>query len=192
MQLTSRLGNCNRAVPDVHAIIKQEAKEIVKAIRRNQEKRNLSGDCFNLEQLKKEAGKEPDMITNTYDDVRNSRSYLDRRFNQEYRFAEEKLGKKFGLTDDSAPNYGQELVDRILAGKYEVKPDPWGGTNIRWRDPSVKEDRDGFNAAMKQVDHACQKGRDIAALLTIPEGFAALEDFTEFTDELVEGKKSKK
>ena len=170
------LGYCN-AIPDVETLVAKEAQAIVKAIR-----------CH------KEAGKEPDM--NTYDDVQNARRYLNRQIQDLENTTQYAISQKFHTVDDNPPSDGKELVDRILAGKYEITEDehtswhyPYG---IRWRDPSKKADMEGFKAAMENFKNAVQKTYDAAAVLTPAEALASLDDLREYADELVHGKKTKK
>ena len=176
------LGNCVSTIPaDVERKAMEQAKKLLK---------KYSKDIC----VTKEAGKEPDM--NTYDDVQNARRYLIREIDRLSERTHFDLQHKFNLVDDNPPNWGKELVQRILDGKYsipETRGNDWAYPyGIRWHDPSKKEDKEGFNTAWDSFTTAEQKATDTANVLTAAEGLAALDDLREYADELVQGKKSKK
>jgi len=96
------------------------------------------------------------------------------------------LEKQFGLVNDQYPKTAQSFVDRILTGKYILKDnkdepvfDP--SNRIIWRDPSIKEDRPGFDAAVKVLDTAYKSAKDTVVLGTLDEGKATLSAFQQWT-----------
>lgn len=82
------------------------------------------------------------------------------------------LKRKFGLEDDDAPRSAEEIVARITAGKFIILPkelDQYTSSRFarfQWRDPSVKEDRVGYEAADKDLDAAYALAKD--AVFTAP------------------------
>lgn len=110
--------------------------------------------------------KETAMDTTTIYDIEDEkRSYLRNRLTDIRYQKASKLEKEFGLLDDDAPKTPQEYVDRIKSGMVTFPTDEefiknnanmsfngWcalkPGSTLRWRDPAVKEDRDGYHKAM--------------------------------------------
>jgi len=129
--------------------------------------------CVGVECKKKE-GKNP-MEDKVY--------YLEGRINS---IASEKiiaLSNQFGINDDPDPRTPAELVARITAGKY-ILPDPAKRKaynaldGIRWRDPSVKEDMDGYNAAISALKVQKIAAKDIIMVKDpATDGLAALQAF---------------
>lgn len=82
------------------------------------------------------------------------------------------LKRKFGLVDDDEPRTAEEIVARITAGKFIVLPEganSYSGSRFarfQWRDPSLKEDRAGYEAADKDLDAAYALAKD--AVFTAP------------------------
>ncbi len=121
----------------------------------------------------------------------SKRSYLHSRL---YAIRCEKvadLRETFNINDDDAPKTRKELAERIAAGKYQIKDlekkgevdfgwNGWYGSII-WRDPAVKADEAGFTAAVKKVDDAQQATLDKLTVLSIEEGYKALEEFKSAT-----------
>ena len=73
------------------------------------------------------------------------------------------LRKQFGLENDDYPMSAQELVNRIAAGKFILNPETKDTTqyskgdvlrNITWRDPAIKKDQAGYDAAEKALGEA--------------------------------------
>lgn len=97
----------------------------------------------------------------------------------------EALRKQFGLTDDTTPQSEQELVDRITSGKFildENSKDLYQyslGNIIRgitWRDPAIKKDQAGFDAAKKTLLAAYEQAE--FAIMTDPsKGADAVNTF---------------
>lgn len=98
---------------------------------------------------------------NTEADVRfNERMYLEIRLSQVYGEKKDKLRKTYGLSDQNAPRSPKELVERIKSGMFVLPTDwaeddectpQWYMSRIRWRDPSLTEDKDGYKVAALQL-----------------------------------------
>jgi len=108
-------------------------------------------------------------------------NYLSQRVSGIWYIKHAELMRQFGLVDDEAPSSAQEIVDRITSGKYVLKADTKDKKNydpiryIRWRDPAVKEDQDGLDAAMKLLDKARQDTIDTVAIDTPINALAAVK-----------------
>lgn len=103
------------------------------------------------------------------------------------------LQKQFGLIDDETPTSPKELVERITSGKYVLPTEKevelmrnhsWAYVSgallgIKWRDPSVKEDNDGFKVANAAMDVEFQKTQDI--IMNGGDMLAAVQTFDAWT-----------
>jgi hypothetical protein len=92
------------------------------------------------------------------------------------------LARKFGIIDDEAPETAQELVDRILAGKFVLgeKKDRTHYSpvqNIQWRDPAITKDEVGFKAAAEKLAKEHQKVVDTIQILPPEQGLKALQEY---------------
>ena len=109
--------------------------------------------------------------------------YLDVRLANLVNQKDNALTKAFGLRDDDRPGTAKELIDRITSGKYVVPEERMDTSNydpiryFRWRDPSVKEDYAGYDAAMKNMGAAKTDVEDAINVKTKEEALAALKDF---------------
>lgn len=128
---------------------------------------------------------------------REKRGYLGDRLFQVYRKHFADMETKFGLVDDKPPRSPKELFERLTSGRFVVTDNQFEITDkddaknfsgydpvaehIRWRDPSVKEDREGFKAAEKVLEQAQIKARDQIKILSPEEGLKALQEFESFT-----------
>jgi hypothetical protein len=90
----------------------------------------------------------------------------------------------FGLADDSPPMTVKEMLDRITSGKYILNAEKYGEQNpcyltryIRWRDPAVKEDKEGFKVFEEKLSKATTDTRDIINIKDADIGLKALQDF---------------
>lgn len=110
-------------------------------------------------------------------------SYLQGRIYTIVSQADTALERKFGLIDDEAPHTPKELVDRIASGKY-VLPEkndrnygygPLHG--MKWRDPSMVTDRDGYRAAAATLEKAAQPIKDAIQILPVDQALKMLQDF---------------
>lgn len=104
--------------------------------------------------------------------------------------------KPYGLVDDDAPKTIKERKERFAAGKFvinwradeddyeddeEFESSYSAGGNIRWRDPAVKEDRKGYEAAMEKMGKDLTDFRDIIKIKSPDEGLTAVKDFEKRT-----------
>lgn len=111
------------------------------------------------------------------------RAYLQNRLEGQSYAKDIELQKQFGLMDDDAPTTPTELVERIKEGKYAINKeyedkkvyDP--ARYIRWRDPSVKEDKEGYTLALKAKDKASTATLDQIKIANPEAALKALQDF---------------
>lgn len=93
------------------------------------------------------------------------------------------LARQFGIADDDTPNTAKEFIDRIKSGKYILPENMEDNCSysavsyIKWRDPALKADKDGYAAAKKQLDDAYATSEEMAMLLPIADAAKALQDF---------------
>jgi hypothetical protein len=98
------------------------------------------------------------------------------------------LRKAYGLDNDSPPVTFNELMDRLNAGKYVIAEDKKdkrsydiGGLGyVRWRDPAVKEDQAGYEAALEKLSAARTAAEDAVTLGDAAAQLQALKDFEAF------------
>lgn len=134
-------------------------------------------------------------VNNMYDDDFNveteeskKRSYLRHRgYDVEHKL-QNALSQQFGLADDDCPSTMGEMVKRIQEGKFLLKEDHkdksfYGNVAawLRWRDPSKKEDKDGYKIAMKALDTETKKVRDTIEIADPAEGLKALHQLEKWT-----------
>lgn len=97
--------------------------------------------------------------------------------------ADTALERKFGLIDDETPRNPKELVDRITSGKYvlpEKNEERYGYGplhGMKWRDPSVVTDRDGYKAAEAALSKSAQPIKDAINILPADQALKMLQDF---------------
>lgn len=130
--------------------------------------------------------------------IENQRQHLRDRLSDTFRDKKTALRRHFHLEDDAPPKTPQQIVDRIKAGQYVslkdrewedrmsssgvlrwCDPSPYAG--IRWRDPKVVEDVEGFRAAEEVLDAARITVKDSIVVLSLEEGLKALREFEEKT-----------
>lgn len=120
-------------------------------------------------------------------DTADARSYFKNRIAQISNEKGYALRKQFGLQDDEAPKTMEDLVKRIQDGKYSIPKEYEGKIlydptrYIKWRDPAVKEDQAGYDAAEYTFEKEADKARD--AVMSQPfdkvaETVQALETWT--------------
>lgn len=89
--------------------------------------------------------------------------------------------KQFGLVGDDTPETMGEMIARIQAGKFvlaEKNKDKYATTGyIEWRDPSVKEDKDGYKAARADLAKAFEKLDTRLAILPLADALTELEAY---------------
>jgi hypothetical protein len=107
------------------------------------------------------------------------RDHLKYRLNETYSVKWRELQKRFGLIDDEYPETAGELIKRIQAGKYVVSKEfedkSW--RYIRWRDPSLVEDKVGFEAAEKVLQKQYEESKDEIVVKAPIDGLATLRTF---------------
>lgn len=92
--------------------------------------------------------------------------------------------KQFGLVGDDAPETMKEALDRILAGKYVLTEKNADRSiysfmsYIAWRDPSVKEDKDGYKAAKADLQAAYEKLALRLNILPLQDALAEVEAYS--------------
>lgn len=156
-------------------------------------------ECNICEQKEK---KERDMYTNLNvsprleinapaSETSEQRGYLRSRLSDIFWSKNSDLRKTYGLEDMDAPKNLKELKQRLADGMYSFRKNNdgddyeddyefgWNGPlhMIRWRDPAVKEDREGFDAAMKRMEEAKTKVADAIAIFEASEALAAVQEF---------------
>jgi hypothetical protein len=101
--------------------------------------------------------------------------------------ATDKLAREFGMADDDAPTTFKDFLERIKKGKYvmsdKIKEDQklWHPEQyIRWRDPAVKEDQAGYEAALEKFNKQMRDTIDEIYVLTPEEGLKALRKLEQF------------
>lgn len=116
-------------------------------------------------------------------ETENQRSYLDARLSVIRNDMENALKKHFGLMNDEAPETSKDLVKRIQDGKFVLpkdREDCYAGDahwSIIWRDPAVKEDQEGYDAAYAKLRAAYKVARDDINILPPEEGLKTLRAF---------------
>ena len=114
---------------------------------------------------------------------KDQRAYLtDRLYTIEFQH-KDALRKQFGLIDDEAPRTAADFVKRIADGKYTIDKEKMDKDSydparyIRWRDPSLVEDKPGYEAAKLKLADAYRTAKDAAILSPIAEAKAAMDTF---------------
>lgn len=135
----------------------------------------------------KKQGNKPMYIDNDKHIESSKVNYLTSRAENVYYDQERNILKAFGLVNDEAPSTATELVKRIQDGKYVVKAenaerivfDPT--RYITWRDPAVKEDKEGAKAANVVLRKLLTDTNDAIAIGTPAEGLAAVKALDAWT-----------
>lgn len=141
--------------------------------------------CVNNANSKKEEEEK-----NMYSREEQQARYLEQRLYSAWNTKETDLRKQFGLTDDDPPRTGKELVERIKLGKFtlpketddsdDYDPDDYYGSpysQIRWRDPATKKDRDGWLKAWNAAQKAFTDTKDAIMVKSADESLKALQKF---------------
>lgn len=114
-------------------------------------------------------------------------NYLQDRAQMAYYKAAGKLPKTFGLENDAVPETPLELVKRIQDGKFVTRKETEDKKSyeparfIVWRDPSVKEDKEGYAVAEKALGEVHKDTRDAIVIGTPAEGLAAVKALDAWT-----------
>jgi hypothetical protein len=131
--------------------------------------------------------------TNTYSPEKAKFNYLEGRLYNTVSKLDNELRKQFGLVDDEFPTSPKELAERLKAGKYVVRYlhedgnpgeyddyinryEPLGGL-IRFRDPAVKEDQDGYSAAREEMLTVKKSVEDTLYIDTPENALKAIQEF---------------
>jgi len=91
--------------------------------------------------------------------------------------------KAFGLENDERPRTPQALTDRIISGKFVIPEDRKNQYTydpvdyIQWRDPAIKRDEAGFNAAAAALDAASDDVLDTIIVKGNDAGLDAIKEF---------------
>lgn len=120
------------------------------------------------------------------------RDYLVGRLQTTYYTKESDLRSQFGLEDDAAPKTPKEMADRIAAGKFVIRGTEYEDAYedgeryfypseaLSWRDPTVKEDHDGYITAIGAMNKFRIGLLDIVKVKDLDAAFdtiKALEDW---------------
>jgi len=103
------------------------------------------------------------------------------------------LRKQFGLDNDDRPTTAKEFADRILSGRYVLPTEKeeelmrnqyycgWSILDsIKWRDPAIKEDKDGFKLAETELNDESEKVHDIVMIKDHDTALAAIQAFKDW------------
>jgi len=118
-------------------------------------------------------------------------NYLLARYENTKREIRLELRKQFGLDNDDRPTTAKEFADRILSGKYvlptekeeELARQQYYSSvvdAIKWRDPAIKEDRDGFKLAETELDDESLKVHDVVMIKDHDTALAAIQAFKDW------------
>ena len=109
------------------------------------------------------------------------REYLMDRLNDIRFHKEVALERAYGLTDDEPPRTAEDFLKRIEDGQYILREDNRYRRDfydrVRWRDPDLKEDQDGFHAATEILRAATTTTRDQILIMDPKDGLLAMQTF---------------
>lgn len=122
-------------------------------------------------------------VNSTETDSQYQRNYLLNRARTAFHSLTEKGREDFGLNDMDRPNSAEELVTRIKEGKFTLGDtaketgyfEDFMYNCIRWRDPAVKEDLEGFRAFAVLLDKAYADAKDAIIVQSPEDGLAAIK-----------------
>lgn len=118
------------------------------------------------------------------------KSYLGDRAYTVYREKLTEMKKPFGLVNDEQPRTLKEFLARITEGKFAYDKDDFEKRQygpeallylIEWRDPAVKKDKEGYDAAVAKMLKELTKVRDVIVVKNAVDGLAAVEAFESAT-----------
>jgi hypothetical protein len=127
-----------------------------------------------------------------YTETESQRNYLKNRLYTVFEEKDRELGRKYGVEDDVYPQTWGELIDRIAKGRYvlpqENKDDSYEHHSlldinymIRWRDPDLKADKEGYKIVKNKMREAKQAALDKISILDPKEGLNVLNEFEKAT-----------
>lgn len=143
--------------------------------------------CLNTDvpQLKKD---EPTMYINAeMTKEQTAQIYLRDRLENVHSEKRDELRHQFGLCDDDPPCSFEDAYKRITEGKFIIADDKRSKLSynplnfVQWRDPSVKKDTEGFEAAEVQAETAFTQVSDAIMVKTPQEALTALEEYENAT-----------
>ncbi len=117
------------------------------------------------------------------------RDYLRERASNTFYSISSDLEKKFGLRDDDRPATASDYIKRILDGMYVLdeknkdKRDYDPSRYITWRNPAIKKDQTGFDAANDLLSKEKTKVEDTIAILDTKDALAAVQAFENWKPE---------
>jgi hypothetical protein len=96
------------------------------------------------------------------------------------------LEQLFGLSDEDSPRDFEEFFKRLKDGRFVLDTKYRTGTRywrdyIRWRDPDLKEDHKGYDAAKEAYAKAEQQAMHIITVKHPDEGLEALQKLEAWT-----------
>lgn len=111
--------------------------------------------------------------------------YLEERASALFYEKDSDLQKQFGLRDDDYPQEAEELVKRIQDGKFTITEKTPNNIffgsgafgRLRFRDPAMKRDEAGYNAAYQKLQALLQDTKDAIMIKSADEGLAAVKAF---------------
>jgi hypothetical protein len=125
-----------------------------------------------------------DLSSKPFDPTAVARQHLEMRLSEYACEKRNDLEKAYGLIDNPRPDTAQQLIDYITKGQYIVPEDKknartWGVPTewFRWRDPSIKEDRDGFEKASDALYEARDAAEDTIIVKGPDAGLDAVNAF---------------
>jgi len=134
---------------------------------------------------KEEKGTTMATFNTTADLTAQQKNYLASRLDTLKWQKADELRAPYGLKDDDAPQSFDELLERLDKGRYVISDEKrklkygWYDAMcyVEWRDPAIKKDREGYDAAVEKVEAAALKVKDIIVVKSLDDGLAAVEAF---------------
>lgn len=122
----------------------------------------------------------------TSSDTQDTRNYFRGRIQSISCEIDTKLMRQFGLRNDETPADFEEFMARIQAGKYVFERDEWKKNRywadyIQWRDPAVKKDQAGYDAAWNAFTKERDKTLDTVMALPADKAMAAVQALETWT-----------
>lgn len=119
-------------------------------------------------------------------DTQDSRQYFRGRVSSISAEKDRDLMLQFGLRADDPPENFEDFMARIQAGKYQFKNEEGKSSRywrdyIIWRDPAVKVDRKGYDAAWEAFSKERDKTLDIVMALPADKALEAVQALETWT-----------
>jgi hypothetical protein len=135
-------------------------------------------------------------MTTTYNEIEASRKYLNGRVQSTFWTKRDELSQQFRIHNPETPKTYKELIDAIKNDLYTLdtkrtakidayveEEDDWYGNafdGIKFNLPTAP-DRDGFNAAVKELDKKVQDVKDVINVSSPEAGLKALQELEAWT-----------